>query len=71
MTVLPSNHAEGRREYLLAELRCAAARARLAVLDIEAVGIALKHNIINPEQAVYLLTDADAIGFVGPQEGNQ
>jgi hypothetical protein len=59
------------REYLLAELRCAVARAKLAVLDIEAIGVALKHNIIDPEQAVHLLTAADAIGFVGPQEGSQ
>jgi hypothetical protein len=58
------------REYLVAELRCAVARARLAVLDIEAIGLALKNNIVSPEQALALLTDADVLGFVGPQPEN-
>jgi hypothetical protein len=55
------------REYLVAELRCALARARLAALDIEAVGTALANNIVSPEQAVALLAEADVLGFVGPQ----
>jgi hypothetical protein len=64
----PRNTSEGHRDYLLAELRCAAARARLAVLDIEAVGLALKYNIIGPVTAVRLLTEADVLGFIGPQQ---
>jgi hypothetical protein len=42
-------------EYLLAELRCAALRARLWQADIEAVGVALRGGLISPEQAVALL----------------
>ena len=34
------------RQYLLAELRCAALRARLWQADIEAVGIALKGKLV-------------------------
>jgi hypothetical protein len=34
-----------RRDYLLAELRCAALRARLWQADIEAVGLALKGGV--------------------------
>jgi hypothetical protein len=41
-----------RKEYLLAELRCASLRARLIQADIEAVGVALKDGRISPEQAL-------------------
>ena len=58
------------REYLLSELRCAIVRAKLAVLDIECIGLALRYGIITAEQAVALLTDADVLGFVGPQREN-
>jgi hypothetical protein len=54
-------------DYLLAELRCALARAKLAALDIECVGLALKNNVISPEQACELLDAADCLGYVGPQ----
>ncbi len=57
-----------RVEYLLAELRCASLRARLAQADIEAVGLALKGGLISPDQAVLLLADADCLGFVGKKE---
>jgi hypothetical protein len=52
------------RQYLLAELRCAALRARLWQADIEAVGIALKGKLITPEQALELLHDCDALLLV-------
>lgn len=54
-----------RVEYLLAELRCAALRARLQQADIEAVGIALKAGWIGPEQAVEALADADCLQLIG------
>jgi hypothetical protein len=54
-----------RIEYLLAELRCARARARLWQADIDAVAIALKGGLINPEQALELLHDCDALHLVG------
>jgi hypothetical protein len=53
------------RDYLLAELRCAALRARLAHADIEAVGLALKYNMVTPEHAVALLWDAGANEYLG------
>jgi hypothetical protein len=62
-----SNFVEPHRDYLLAELRCALARAKLAALDIECIGIAVKNNIVSPEQAVALRMDADCFGFIGPQ----
>jgi hypothetical protein len=55
-------------EYLLAELRCAAMRARLWQSDIEAVGMALKAGLIEPEQALELLADCDAFYLVAPNE---
>jgi len=60
---------QDRRAYLLAELRCAALRARLWQLDIDAVGIALKGSLIAPEQALELLADRDALHLVGSSEG--
>ena len=57
-----------RHEYLLAELRCAAMRARLWQSDIEAVGMALKVGLIEPEQALELLADCDALYLVAPNE---
>jgi len=54
-----------RIDYLLAELRCARARARLWQADIEAVGIALKGGLIHPQQALELLHDCDALRLVG------
>jgi hypothetical protein len=57
--------AENRREYVLAEFRCALLKAKLAVLDIEAVACALSYNIISPEQAVAFFWDSEAVHFVG------
>jgi len=41
-----------RIEYLLAELRCASLRARLQQADIDAVGMALKAGLVEPDQAL-------------------
>lgn len=57
-----------RRDYLLAELRCAALRARLWQADIDAVGLALKAGWISPEQAVEALKDCDALQLIEPKE---
>ena len=54
-----------RIDYLLAELRCALLRARLWQADIEAVGIALKNGLIEPEQALERLDDCEALHLVG------
>jgi hypothetical protein len=53
-----------RRDYLLAELRCAALRARLWQADIEAVGKALRAEWITPEQAVEALKDCDCLQLI-------
>jgi hypothetical protein len=53
-----------RVDYLLAELRCAALRARIWQADIEAVGLALKHGLIHPDQALELLHDCDCLHLV-------
>ena len=53
------------RDYLIAELRCAALRAQLVYADIESVGLALKYNIVTPEQAVALLWDVGANDYLG------
>jgi hypothetical protein len=54
-----------RVDYLLAELRCASLRARLWQADIEAVGLALKAGLVEPEQALELLHECDALHLVG------
>ena len=57
--------AEARRTYVLAEFRCALVKAKLAQLDIEAIGLALKCNIVTAEQAVALFWDSEAVQFLG------
>lgn len=54
-----------RRDYILAEFRCALIKAKLAQLDIEAAALALKYNLVTPEQAVELFWDSEAIQFIG------
>ena len=57
-----------RRDYLMAELRCASLRARLLQADIDAVGLALKAGLVEPEQALELLGDCDCLQFISPKE---
>jgi hypothetical protein len=54
-----------RREYILAEFRCALVKAKLAQLDIEATALALKSRIVTPEQAVAMFWESEAIHFLG------
>jgi hypothetical protein len=60
-----------RRDYLLAELRCASLRAQLALADIEAIRLALEGGLIPPEQAVELLADCDLFRFIEPAPPTQ
>jgi hypothetical protein len=60
--------ARDRREYLLAELRAAALRARLWQADIEAVGLALKAGLISSDQAVEHLSDCGLMRLLGVRE---
>ena len=61
--------AEARRDYLLAEFRCALIKAKLAQLDIEAVALALKYGIVAPEQALAMYWDSEAVRFLGLELG--
>jgi hypothetical protein len=56
-----------RRDYLLAELRCASLRARLWQADIDAVGMALKAGLVEPEQALELLHECDCLQLISPK----
>jgi hypothetical protein len=60
-----------RRDYLMAELRCASLRARLWQADIDAVGMALKAGLIEPEQALELLDDCDCLALIGIRHGTE
>jgi hypothetical protein len=57
-----------KREYLLAELRAAALRARLWQADIDAVGLALKAGLISPDQAVEHLSDCGLLRLLAVRE---
>ena len=57
-----------RGEYLLAELRAAALRARLWQADIDAVGLALKAGLISPDQAVEHLSDCGLLRLLAVRE---
>ena len=60
--------ARDKREYLLAELRAAALRARLWQADIDAIGLALKAGLISPDQAVEHLSDCGLLRLLGLRE---
>jgi hypothetical protein len=51
--------------YLLAEIRCATLRARLAANDLNAIGLALKGGLITPYQALTHIEETDAFRFLG------
>jgi hypothetical protein len=57
-----------RRTYALAELRAALRRAQLVVDEITTAGIALKANMIGPDEALAWLADApfEALDFDVP-----
>lgn len=53
-----------RVKYVLAEIRCAIARAKLAMHDAEAVGLALSIGMITPEAAIQMLWDEGAVAYL-------
>ena len=65
------DQAEARREYVLAEFRCALIRTKLAQLDIEAVACALQHRIITADQALAFFLDTDAVRSLGLNFGGR
>lgn len=62
---------KGFREYVLAELRCAVLRARLAALDLECAGVALQNGMIDAETAFAWLRDAGALEYVTPDHQHE
>ena len=52
---------EARRQFLLSQIRCATLRARLAVAELDSIGIALRGSQITPEDAVEWLADIGAV----------
>jgi hypothetical protein len=51
---------EACRAFLICELRRMSTRARLAALECDSIGVALKCNLIAPEAAIEWLQDIDA-----------
>ena len=61
---------DDRTAYLLAELRCAALRARLVACEIDAIGIALRGGLIDPETAVAWLHDCGVLDSMTSAQGD-
>jgi hypothetical protein len=51
-------------EFMLAALRCAKMRVALIGLELDEIGVSLKHNMISPEFAVSWLDHAGLLQFV-------
>lgn len=54
------------RDYVLRELRLAHKRAKLLVLEIETIGVALRGGIVDADSAIVMLHEANALDFLGP-----
>ena len=54
------------RATFLAELRVGVARAKLATLDLESAGVAVKHFLVSPEQAMAELQACNALHWLFP-----
>jgi hypothetical protein len=55
-------------DYMLAHLRAARVRMQLAICEIDTLGVALKSNLIDCDQALAWLDDVDALRFLLPPE---
>lgn len=51
------------KEYLLGELRCASLRARLVGAEIDAIGTAVKDEVVSPEEALLMIVHSGLIGW--------
>jgi hypothetical protein len=65
-----NNCANDLKAYLLAEIRCAVRRAKLAADDLVAIGSALKGDVITPYQAITHIGETDAFRFLGKLPGD-
>lgn len=52
------------RDFMLAELRCAALRSRLVAAEIDSIGVALRGNFITEDDAIAWLDDCGALQFL-------
>jgi hypothetical protein len=59
-----------RREYVLALVRVARARCQLTMHDLDHIGLALKHGVIDPTQAGAMLRElgADELALAIPPD---
>lgn len=55
-------------DYVLAQLRCAALRARLVANDCDFIGVSLKAGLIDTITAIDWLEHAGALGMVADME---
>ena len=69
MTAPPQVSDEVLCDCLLAELRAGVIRDKLAALDKEAVGVALKHHLIDVRQAMELLGARDTLPWLNLARG--
>ena len=61
---------EDRVSFVLAQLRCAALRARLAACEIDAIGVALRSGLIDSETAVAWLHDCGVLDSITSAQGD-
>jgi hypothetical protein len=56
------------RDYMLAELKCAALRSRLITAETDGIEVALRAELINTDEAIAWLHDCGAMQFVAVRE---
>jgi hypothetical protein len=61
----PDSPEESHIEFLLALLRVARLRAKLAACEFDCVGVALRHHLVSYEGALAWLDDVGLLGHVG------
>ncbi len=52
------------REFLLAELKCAALRSRLVTVEIDWIEVALRGNFITEDEAIAWLHQSGGLQFI-------
>jgi hypothetical protein len=55
------------KDYVLTALRSARLQAQQLMLEIDHIGLALRHNIIGPEQAIAMACDIGALEITGAE----
>jgi hypothetical protein len=66
-----SEDTPGERDLMLTAFRAASARARLAVNELDSIGLSLRHKAITCAQALEWARDEGLIGWIrlGPEGG--